>query len=262
MINHYRCLLLNTDGSLNPGASYPGEEYVPPDYRSVAPTPELQTFLAALYGPDPDRAAKNLRLRQLTTLWHAGELAPYVTEPDPRITYWPRNDDALFRGLAFGAAARRVAGDACALTFQGSLVLPGTGRIYQQWLVEVLGGNQVRVTRRTEPTSITTSTYTLTGGLSNAVTLPGSGLSVVFATPGASLPSWEITVLTPVIGTPASLVTALELAGADRLFGAATAATDATLRAVWQATRVPAALRLAAVTLALARRMDETYQQG
>jgi hypothetical protein len=89
MINHYRTVLLNIQGSNWPGLSYPGEELVDPlFYPSNIPN-YASTVYRLIFGEKPDRAYLNYRLRQLTTMWHDGILHSTTTEKDSRLTYWP-----------------------------------------------------------------------------------------------------------------------------------------------------------------------------
>jgi hypothetical protein len=83
MINHARSLLVNRhhDGR--------GAEYVPQEYRVRCLTQKpLGEIWDVLFG-DADAAGRNYRARQLMTILHSTDLAQYVYDMDPRVTYWP-----------------------------------------------------------------------------------------------------------------------------------------------------------------------------
>ena len=87
MLNHFRNLLLNIDGSIQPGFDFLAEEIVPAEYVAVGLPYALATLRAILFGVNPDRAMLNYRLRQFLALLHCTELREYVLALDPRITY-------------------------------------------------------------------------------------------------------------------------------------------------------------------------------
>lgn len=89
MINHYRTALLNISGSNWPGLEYLGEELVDPMFRQKPMSGYVSTVHRLIFGESPDRAYLNYRLRQLTTMWHDGDLHEAVTAKDSRLTYWP-----------------------------------------------------------------------------------------------------------------------------------------------------------------------------
>ena len=89
MINHYRTALLNISGSNWPGLEYPGEELIDPMFRQKPMSGYVSTVHRLIFGESPDRAYLNYRLRQLTTMWHDGDLHEAVIAKDSRLTYWP-----------------------------------------------------------------------------------------------------------------------------------------------------------------------------
>lgn len=261
MINHLRTLLLAADGDASPGYDYPGEEYVPAEFRAATMIGTVNSVRNALFGPNADRAMRNYRLRQVLTLLHSTELAQYVLDLDPRVTYWPLHSDGLARAFAFGAAAKQSAGDTCGLSFLGSPdSFVSLGRIYHQWLVTVLVSNQVRVERVTEPYTITLSSYTMTDGWSDNVSLNGSNLSVKFSTPGGDLPSWIVSGLAHPAHEPMDALNDMQVAGVDELLAGNTEPYKS-LRALWEQQTMPAIYRLGVAALALGYRMNERYQQ-
>ncbi len=94
MINHVRNLLMNVSSSSQ--SDLPGEEYVPVDFRPRLLTPTAAAARRILFGSSPDRLYLNYRLREYMTLLHTTELAEFVTDLDPRVTYWPLRDTTIF----------------------------------------------------------------------------------------------------------------------------------------------------------------------
>lgn len=259
MVNEVRTLLLNVDGASRPEPDYPGEEYVPPDFRSRALPGYLARVRASLFGSDPDRATLNWRLRELTTCIHATGMGRFATDLDPRLTYLPVGLD-LMTLVRRGAVARRVAGTQ-ELQFQGSPdAVTGTSRIYLRWRVDALSATSVRVTGRGDsgPTEQTLTTFAVSGGLSEAVPLPGSNLG--FRLTSGDNGSWEVSVLCRPWQPLGDAVRAAEgsLAGddADALFGTGAAEPYAAFRATWEGhDQFP--YRAAALALAAAYRTRE-----
>lgn len=95
MINHIRTLLLNEDGSNKPGANYPLEEYVPPDFQAVKLSFELKKVWCVLFGLSPDRAYKNWRLHQLLRAAEVSSLFKECLKFDPRNTTFGLNDKTV-----------------------------------------------------------------------------------------------------------------------------------------------------------------------
>lgn len=89
MVNHLRTLLLNVSGDRDYNVI--GEEYVPRDFRAVRLSAAQQFVRERLFGAQPTRFTLNYRLRQLLTLLHSTDLAPFATDLDPRLTYDGRN---------------------------------------------------------------------------------------------------------------------------------------------------------------------------
>lgn len=104
MINHLRTLLLNSGVKERQPASYPGEEFVPEEFNPQVLGGVEKALLQALFGPKADRARKNYCLRTALGLLHAGELAPFGSELDKRITYPPFNDSAWLIPFSQSAA--------------------------------------------------------------------------------------------------------------------------------------------------------------
>jgi hypothetical protein len=95
MINHIRTLLLNENGSNKPGAGYPLEEYVPPDFQAIKLPFELKKVWCVLFGLNPDRAYKNWRLHQLLRAAEVSSLFKECLKFDSRSTVFGLNDKTV-----------------------------------------------------------------------------------------------------------------------------------------------------------------------
>lgn len=237
MVNHIRTLLLDLDGRGSPGAGYPGEEYVPADFRPRPVPAELRHVWRILFGQRPDRAYRNYRLRQYLALVHAAGLDTF--SPDPRVTYWPfAEGDPRYAAYGTVTAAAEV-------EITGTPVADdGAGRAMYQWRLEVTLGDDVLLGG--EPTGAV-----FAEGLSSAVVL-GAGLTArVRPVPGVY---WVDAVARPA-RDPGDVAAALR-AG----LGAAEAILflgDPELQQLWQrAEFLPDTLGAAVV--ALARRVDDS----
>lgn len=249
MVNHLRTLLLDLNGTSRPGRDYPGEEYVPPDFQARVFPAGLRQVWRALFGGYPDRAYRNYRLRQLTTLVHDSPLAELVTALDPRVTYWPhRLDDA--RWSRYGTTTVEAVGATTdQLVLLGDLAADDAlGKSLFEWRVEVRPGNRVVVEDREYG-------VTYAAGRSSPVPL-GAGLScTVGETVGSA---WYASG----VARPARDVGAL-LAAAEQAVGAAERVLFSggepydTLGQMWRrADFLP--LRLGALVVALGYRVDES----
>ena len=180
MINHSRTLLLNVDGSGSGYSGQPGDEFIPPDYRQVVLPSYLSNIHRTLFGKNPDRIFMNYRVRQLLGLLHVTELAEFVAELDPRITYDVLPYDQLFDDY-FTGTIQPLTSNPQQLYIQGRIApTDSVAKLQQQWLVAVISGSVCRVTRQTAPGSTVDVNYILTSGLSSAVPLHGASLSVKF----------------------------------------------------------------------------------
>lgn len=183
MINHGRTLLLNVSGSLSPEDPYPGEQIVPENFYARILTSPLRAGRAMLLGDNPDRAMMNWRLQELLTCIHSVGLADYLTFLDPRVTYWPFNNDLYLRFLA-GPTATQTFGATQSLTFirYQAEATPGD-RIYLQWKLRVIDPTTVEIqsTNDAGQVVIDTETYSFDAGISTVVELPGAPLAVRFS---------------------------------------------------------------------------------
>lgn len=173
MINHFRTLLMNVDGSTQPG-NYIAEEIIDPGYSAVVLPQALRTIRTALFGSNPDRHMLNYRCRQLLALIHASPLQQYVTAVDRRITYGFDNKAiatqwGIDTAIALGTEPP---------TFYGTLEAPDvSGRIQRSYLLDVATDDTVNVSRTTVP--LETNTYSITPG--QLIPLVGSGISFTLA---------------------------------------------------------------------------------
>lgn len=178
MINHARTLLLNQSG---PGAlNVPGEEFVPPDFVAVNLGEPFVSLRRVLFGSSPDRMFLNYRLQQYMATLHATELADYVTDLDPRITYWPPRTNLFFNESLYLPIVVQTAGD-----LPGRLLVTRqpeldeiAGRMVEAWQITITGGNEVSVRRLDKPFTATIP-ITLVKGLSAVFQLPGSNLKII-----------------------------------------------------------------------------------
>lgn len=192
MINHVRTLLLNQPGTNSPGSGYPGEEFVPPAFQPKALPSSIVAVHRALFGDRSDRVLMNWRLRAYLGLLHSNELSEYVTGLDPRITYLPIRND-LFDMAARGPLVTTVTNpDSQRLTVLCNfLALRAANRCLYSWTVTV-GANDVTVQYTDDggnPKAIVTP-YTITDGLSNVISLPGTDASIRFSSGSGA--SWNI----------------------------------------------------------------------
>lgn len=245
MINHLRTLLLDEDGLSWPGGGFPGEEYVPPEFRVRPMSLECRHAWRILFGSKPDRAYKNYRLRQYMTLLHGSELAPEVLAFDPRVTYWPlREADARFDafGVTTVSALPHTVGE---ILVGGDLTAnDALGVCRFEWRVSIESGDRAFVGTAQYP-------LVYSDGLSNAFPV-GRGLTARVRDNVDD--AWAVEALArPARDVGQVLATAQASLGASEafLFG-----PDPDLGELWQRYDfLP--MRLGALLLALGRRLDE-----
>lgn len=151
MINHFRTLLMNVDGSF-PLPEYLAEEIVDPAYLSVDfPTP-IDQVRRVLFGADPDRHMLNIRCAQLLALVHATPLSEHVYKFDPRVTYNFRRPD-LVVPETWTPKVNRIDGSGT-LTVLGDPEPPDSGgRLHHSYMVTTDGPGLATVERLTRPFS-------------------------------------------------------------------------------------------------------------
>lgn len=260
MINHLRTLLLNRDGNVTPGVTFPGEQYVPPGFRQRRLTPGLQAIYNQLFGSSPDRALLNYRLQELLTCVHLSEYADYATALDPRITYWPFNT-SIFEKATLGATAQKLAAaTGQELYFVGERATSeSVNRIFFQWRLYVQDSDTVILTQYDDASAAVQTTsveYTVSGGLSSLIPLPGSQLQVRFgAGTGAA---WLIEVLARPDRTLVQVAEDVErsLGAGEALWRPDSPEPYKTFRNLWNLhDQLP--YRLTGLTLALGYRLNE-----
>lgn len=255
MINAFRTLLLNENGSSTPGYPYPGEEYVPPTYHAKTLTPFQQTVRRILFGNYPDRAMLNYRLQEIMSIFHGSDLETYVTALDPRITYWPPGHD-IYDTVQAGAQITQTTGTNQLFP----QLLPGAAlgeQLYRNWEITVVDSSNVQTKWNNSPLGpiSVSSAYTTSGGISSVVPLNGTLYSYRFA-PGVGA-VWNLTFM----GTPdrnfGSVIDELVHIGGDvatQLFG--TQEPYLTFGNLWNLSPHPV-YQAAGVILALAYRTNE-----
>lgn len=252
MINQLRTLLLNQPANTIQVPSYPGEEYVPSTYAPKTLTGALATVSKLLFGVAPDRALLNLRLRQLLGIIHTTELAEYVYALDPRVTYWPPQNNSLFTLLDSPPAIVHVSGTKDLYVVGSSPPFTAEEQLYFSYLIEVVDGANVEITPLVAPVPIVTSPYVITAGLSNVIAFPGSDLSFRFQAGVGSI--WTVTWLAYPIKSMAALYNDLKLdLTADlvaELFGVHPSEPMVTFKNLWLYDPYPP-YQMAAVTMAL-----------
>lgn len=260
MFNHARTLLLNIDGANNPGPTFFGEEAVPADFRVL----DFPSFIVAIrqqiFGADPDRSMMNYRLWQLMRILHSTEdLAQYVTAFDPRVTYVDSQRTDLFVRESFQPTILQLTGAQATLSPQDGPAAPDTvGRVYHQYLIEIITGSTVRITQETPPVKQEIVSYSFTAGLSDRVDLFDSGWGVLLGTDSAGT-SWKFQVRNRPTFDLGQLVAMLERIGEPvtlELFGLAPDEPFKTFKNLWeQNNETP--FKLGGLLLALITRSDE-----
>lgn len=231
MINHVRTLLLNRAGDHGYGWDFPGEEFVPPLFKAKTVPAFLQSGLKILFGANPDRLFLNYRMRQIMTLLHSTELAEFVLGLDSRVTYWPVTSDE-FVDTVFQPAIERFTGPGELFLVGSHTPDDGAGSVELQWLVEVLSGGLVQVTRQTPPMASEIYAYTTSKQLSSQVPLMGTGYS--FRLQGEAVGSTWLVVsrVRPAKDFSETLQSAAKTMGIDLLFLSPTEPVP-TLRSIW-----------------------------
>ncbi len=183
MINHGRTLLLNRPRNGRPSNSFPGEELIPADYRPVAYPSWIVRYMNVLFGRNSSALFVNQRLAQILTVMHSVEdFADYITELDSRITYRTDKIPVSMSNHSFNTLS-------VTSNSPGSFNLVGeitadvlSGRSSWTWKLEALSSGTVRATdQRTGDASDTE--VTITGGLTNVISLPGSDAGVTLSVP-------------------------------------------------------------------------------
>jgi hypothetical protein len=137
----------------------------------------------------------NYRLRQLTTLIHSNELSQYIYDLDPRVTYWPNKDESLFESVGFGVSTRLLSSTSTNWVIKvlgNPNTHKATNNLLDSWEIEVLTSTSVRITHRLPPFETTDVSFTVTSGISNAISLPNTLFSFALIPGGSTLPIWAL----------------------------------------------------------------------
>ena len=137
MINHARTLLLN-QARRRTHYSDDGYEYVPPEFKPVDLTPTLALVRQLLFGATPDNYFLNYRCRELLSYIHTTDLAEYVYQFDPRVTYWPETGKPFFAPTSKRVAITQTYGLPQHFTITGNLrSINSLGRAHQQYTIDL-----------------------------------------------------------------------------------------------------------------------------
>lgn len=138
MINHARTLLLNQPRQrMHP--TDVGHAYVPPAFQSIKLPPPLLAIRNILFGATPDNYFLNYRVRELLTYIHQTELAEFVYQFDPRVTYWPETSTPFFESSSKRVTITQTYGAPSRLTIAGDLFAqPEIGRATHTYLTRLL----------------------------------------------------------------------------------------------------------------------------
>jgi hypothetical protein len=220
MINHIRTLLLDEKGDNKPGDSYPLEEFVPTSFKPARMPFELRKVWNVLFGNKPDRAYKNWRLFQISEVAQASDLAEHWFTFDSRITHFnkpaadhsteygtvlaSRNKNGQILNLKLVSTAETVSAVQSSdllnqassaaelgLSFTGRLTADETlGRCYSVWVLELNNADELGLNNLSDASANEVQALSFSQGLSQAVSLKGSGLSLKFGDQGPA--SWTL----------------------------------------------------------------------
>lgn len=256
MINHARTLLMNVSGASNQRQNT-GEEYIPAGYLPVALPSYLLAARRLLLGSSPDRYFLNYRVHELMAYLHQTELAEYVYALDPRVTYWPENDAPFFDSPWRVTIEQTQGPSTTKLSVNGRPIIDNaTGRCLNTFTLAVVnsGDNLALAGASNDLVPLIVS-----GGLSNAVALEKSGLSVLVNQPIAGS-RWSVTTFAKPAPVIASALPALEIIGEPtllELFGVLTTEEPyATFKNLWIDHPNPV-YRLGGFVLAMIYRTEE-----
>ena len=286
MVNHIRTLLLNEAGSNKPGYSFPLEEYVPADYLAIKPNDACRKSLIAIFGTYPDRAYKNWRLYQISKITEACGFEKYWYKFDSRVTHFGRIDTEIDSSFGKAVLTSSHLNEIKTITYYASnggvsvskdLVsasqtsseeevgafvsgYPSSdesrGRVLSYWQIESGSGGTFSIKRLSDPAYEDNVTLSFSGGLSEAVTLRGSGIQIKFRNnPGNA---WDLTVVampSTDIGVVMANLDALSPDIHDYLFSSSYPEIKE-LKRYWD-NSIDANERLSAFSIALGYRLEE-----
>lgn len=266
MINHARTLLLNVNGRAS-HRSEPGEEYIPVEYVPVVLPSYVQVPRRVLFGAAPDRYFLNFRARELMSYLHQTELAQFVYDLDPRVTYWPEPARPFYVTEKQVIATQYSGLPAAQPHFSGDLFADNTrGRSAREFTLRVTaedGPWEARIVDKDRPSVVTTTAIVFSGDLSQRLPLGSTGISIQVRQPEMAT-DWNI--YTRVKPSPAltTLLPVLELLGEPlfvELFGVVDDEPYVTFKQLWFDHPNPV-YRLGGLVLAMIYRTQEVIELG
>lgn len=257
MLNHFRTLLLNLDGDSASDANFPGEEIIPPGFRSIALPTYLQSLRRELFGARPDRAMLNYRLYQFLSVLHDTELEEYILDLDSRTTYGVRED--LFDNSLFVPSSIKTGSQDSALFIFGPDATPDdSGVMREDWQVVLTSTTTADISHRSYPKVSDSISFTVTDGLSSLINVPGSGYSVKIKN-GVAGDRWSIEAFSRPSRSLGTIVAGLRSVGETtllQLFGSSPEEPFLTFRNLW-AKHPETAYQLGGLLLAVGYRTEE-----
>jgi len=259
MINHARTLLLNIAGRAD-FVNEVGEEIIPATYLPTAINGAISRVRSVLFGANPDRAMLNYRSRQLLNLVHQYKLEQFVLDLDPRVTY-SFDDDPFADRTLYDAKVTQTVGNPRQLAYVGEAIAPDSGGVARmRWLITIESAGNVE-TRLLTPLLSQVQAFTITGGVSQLIPLPGSTSSIRFQEPAVG-DRWELEILSRPQADLGTILATLDLVGDDAIadvFATTTPAGQAepikTFRNLWN-DHHELGMRLGALTLSLIYRTE------
>lgn len=267
MINHARTLLLNLDGR-TASRDEPGAEYISPNYVPVVVPSYVHALRRVLFGSAPDQYFMNFRARELLAYIHQTELAPFVYDLDPRVTYWPE-PARPFYVTEKQVRATQTAGAATTLPqFSGDLFADNArGRSVREFFLRVTaedGPWEARLTASDAPGLVTTTPIVFTSELSQRIELGTTGISFQVQRPFMAT-NWNIYTRAKPSPALTTLLPILDILGEPlflELFGVGSDVQPyATFKNLWNDHPNPM-YRLSGLVLAIIYRTNEAAQLG
>jgi hypothetical protein len=207
MINHFRTLLFNLDGSTGT-PSIPGEEIIDPSFVSLTLPPLLSQIRATLFGVEPDRYYLNYQVRTFLGVVQAGPLAAYVPNFDTRITYRLDNDIVYFADAFVPNAIADPGSAGRPVLFIGDAQADDTlGKAYFNGRLEADGVSHLRILQYAPYPSDQTLTVASANNVLGPVALGAFGLQIVVD--GTTAGGWNVNLMARPVKTPDSLLPAL-----------------------------------------------------
>lgn len=290
MINHIRTLLLDESGQNKPDWSFPLEEFVPTDFSPQKFPAEVKRVWNTLFGLKPDRAYKNWRLFQLSTLAQSSDLLKYWFTFDPRVTHFDKpNDDysqdygkakvymtkgnslvSLVLSYSNGFISpfpeisltnQTTRPDDLNVYFSGKL-LPDdvNGKSYSSWKIDLNSSNELQVQNLSNKALNKTYQLVFSSGLSQPIILEGLDLGILFKNAGEA--SWSIDAVSKPekdIGVVLANLDSLSTTDLQYVFSGSRPEVK-TFKNYWTKNE-DTAERLTALTLALAYKIDEKRER-